>query len=318
MKKIIILNTREIYGGTIVLSLLCKLLCKHGYDAKVLYVHAFPNLQNKKWRFWIKWAYYSFIYRLKKILFWIFKGTVLKTLPLFSCFEYIPIKNVPEKYTPFYNKNNVIVVYPEVVSGNILNAKHVVRWLLFNHKWEDLSNAISPSDLIICYRTIFNDWALNPEGYELKLNYFNSELYRQYNFEERKGNCYIIRKGRNRIDLPNYFDGPIIDYGMSESEIVRILNRCKYCYSYDTQTYYTTIASVCGCIPIVMLEKGKTKADYLGENESHKKGIAYGDASDEIRWAISSRQDLLDSLDYTSINDYNIKKFIGIIQKKFS
>lgn len=317
MKKIIIVNTRNLYGGTIALSLLSKLLRDKGYDSKVLYIHDFPSVYTKAWRFWCKWLVYSIKYRVKKLLYLLLKNTSFGSHKIFSCFDYIPIKDVKEKYLPFYNRNNTIVIYPEVVSGNILRAKHVVRWLLFYHNWNDKKDAYNLDDLIVCYRRKFNDWILNPHGYELKLNFFDKEMYRQYNFGERTGNCYILRKGACRKDLPEEFDGPVIDYGISEKEIVRIFNHCKYCYSYDTQTFYTKIAAVCGCIPVVVLEPGKTKADYLSESEMNIEGVAYGNTKEEVERAIASRQDLLESLDYSNKNNFNIENFIELLIGRF-
>lgn len=317
MKNILIVNSRNIYGGTIALSLLCKLLCEKGFNAKVLYVHNFPTVYTRVGIFWLKWLVYSIKFRVKEFLYLLLKNTSLGTHRIFSCFDYIPIKDVKEKYLPFYNRNNTIVIYPEVVSGNILNAKYVVRWLLYYHNWNDKKNAYNLDDLIVCYRKKFNDWALNPHGYELKLNFFDKEIYRQYNFEERVGNCYILRKGAGRKDLPTEFDGPVIDYGMSEKEIVRILNSCKYCYSYDTQTFYTKIAAVCGCIPVVVLEPDKNKSDYLSESEMNIEGIAYGNTKEEIEWAMTTRDKLLESLDYFNKNDLNIENFIELLKERF-
>lgn len=317
MKKIIILNSRNIYGGTIVLSLLGKLLTEKGFEAKVLYVHDFPSVYTKEWRFWLKWLIYAIKHRVKEVLYLFFKNTSLESLPFFSCFQYVPIKDVKEKYLPFYNRNNTIVIYPEVVSGNILRAKQVVRWLLYYHNWKDKKNAYGVDDLVICYRKKFNDWILNPHGYELKLNFFDREMYRQYNFEERTGNCYILRKGAGRKDLPKEFDGPVIDYGMSEKEIVRIFNNSKYCYSYDTHTFYVRIAAVCGCVPIVILEPGKRKSDYLSELEINIEGVAYGNTKEEIERAIATRHNLLESLDYSNKNDSNIENFIELLKERF-
>ncbi len=318
MKNIIIMNSRNLFGGTIVLSLLCRLLDEKGYNAKILFVHDFPTVYTTEWKFWIKWFIYSLKYRLKELLYKILQNTRFGKIPIFSSFEYIPIKDIKEKYLPFYDKKNTIVIYPEVVSGNLLKAKNVVRWLLYHHNWENIENAYDLDDLFICYRKVFNDWRLNPEGNELRLNFFNGEMYRQYNHGVRSGNCYIIRKGRGREDLPKEFDGPVIDYGMSEKEIVSILNSCIYCYSYDTQTFYTKIAAVCGCVPIVMLEPGKTKEDYLAQSEISIKGIAYGNSADEIERAIATRNDLLESLNYDELNDININRFIDLLIKRFN
>ena len=219
---------------------------------------------------------------------------------------------------PFFSKSHTIVVYPEVFYGNFLNAHHVVRWLLYHYKFSDDPKAYNKNDLFIAFRKVFNDYRLNPEEKVVTLSYFNRKLYCQYNFGERKENCYLIRKGRNRKDLPTSFDGPVIDFGMSEEQIVAILNEHKYCFLYDTQTFYGKIAAVCGCIPIVICEPGKTKRDYLSKEECENSyGIAYANTEEEIQLAISTRQQLIEKLKFDSWNDVNIKKFIKYIDEKF-
>lgn len=318
MKQIIIINTRKLYGGTIVLKLLCKLLQEHGIQAKIFFVHDLPNKPVNKFVFWYQWLTYTLKYYIKKIIYKCFKESdYIKNHAKFQLFSYIPLNDIKEKYLPFYNKNNSIIIYPEVVYGNFMNAKNVVRYLLYHYKWSKDKNAYGVNDKFICFRHIFNDWELNPEGWESRINFFDSDLYKQYNFKNRKGNCYILRKGRNRIDLPEKFDGPIIDFGMNDYEIVKIFNSCKYCYSYDTQTFYTSIAAVCGCIPIIIMEPNKEKKDYLGEDELDAFGIAYSDDEIEIEKALRTRNKLIKSLDFKDQNEKSIESFIEFLKMNF-
>ena len=220
-----------------------------------------------------------------------------------------------EKIIPYTSKNT-IVVYSEGVYGNPLRAKNVVRWFLYHNRFPNNPEAYGKDDLVFSYREIFNDYNLNPLCRLLTLNYFDKDLYKQTNFGERTGVCYIIRKGKNRPDLPKHFDGPIID-NLTETEKVAILNKCKICYDYDTQTFYSTIAAVCGCIPIVVMEQGKSKSDYLGEGDSDY-GRAYGDSPEEIERAIKTRQRCLQMLDFEESNQENVDFFIKTISEYFA
>ena len=103
---------------------------------------------------------------------------------------------------------------------------------------------------------------------------------------------------------------------MPEDEIVSIFNNSKYCYFYDTQTYYSVIAAVCGCIPIIVLEPNKSISDYLSPNERHL-GRAYGDSSEQLQYAIDTRDQLIKSLDYREHNEENITKFISLVSSSF-
>jgi hypothetical protein len=227
------------------------------------------------------------------------------------------VKGCKRQYHPFFNKKNSIVIYPEVVFGNPLDADNVVRWLLNKTKYKDIPNAYFTTDLFIAYRDVFNDVDLNPNKYILNQLYFNLELYNRYNYGERKGKCYIIRKGAKRPDLPSSFDGPVIDK-LPEKEKVRLFNVCEYCYSYDTQTAYTSIAAICGCISIVVPEPGKSREDYRGEGDSPGYGIAYGDNKEEIEWALSTVDKLAESIDHTESNIKNAMYLIEILNKHFN
>ena len=61
---------------------------------------------------------------------------------------------------------------------------------------------------------------------------------------------------------------------------------------YDMQTAYASIAALCGCIPISVLEPGKKKSDYIGKDDPEPFGRAFGDAPEEIEYAIRTREAL--------------------------
>ncbi len=316
-KNVIIVTSQGKGGGHIALALLCRLLIDRGVDAKVYYVHDFPGHGvDPRW-FW-KRCLKTAVNRCCELMGW--KRVFEKEPPIEfespDC-DYHPLGKLPEKIFPFFNKKNTVVVYPEVVYGNFLKARHVVRWLLYKNRYEGVEGAFGPDDLVVCYRQIFNDWNLNPEGYEVRLAHFDTQMYRQYNFGERAEKCYLLRKGRSRADLPETFDGPVIDYGMYEKDVVEILNSHKYCYLYDTQTFYAKIAAVCGCIPVVVPEPGKTRADYVGPTDPQVFGVAYGDSEEEIRYALETRDTLIRSLDYSRMNAAGIDTFINAVEAKF-
>ena len=176
-KRIIIVNSHAIFGGTIVLSTLCKLLRERGIDARIFYVHDFPSENTDMRRYWYEWCKYSVKYHILSLLYRLLKGTQYVDSPRFRAFEYVPVKGTKEQYFPFFSKKNTIVVYPEVVYGNFLHAKNVVRWLLYHYKWPNDTKAYSKDDLFICYREVFNDLTLNPKGYEVQITHFDSDLY---------------------------------------------------------------------------------------------------------------------------------------------
>lgn len=317
-KKIIIVRPRCYAGGTLVLSELCKVLRQKGYDAKIFYILREPQKDtNMKvfWRVWFNKMVRDILYPIILFFFGWMKTERIKTYRQYMWDTHPRIKT---KWTPFFDKENTIVVYPEKIYGNFLHAKHVVRWLLYYNPFPDDPNAYGKDDLVIAFREVFNDKRLNPKGYVVQVNSFDTNLYRQYNFGPRKGNCYIVRKGGNRKDLPKKFDGQVID-NLPEIEKVEVFNQCEYCYSYDLQTAYSKIASLCGCKSIVVLEPGKTKEDYYSKDEIENGllGVAYGNTPKELKRAENTRQKMIDTLDASEKNSINVDRFIDIIQKTF-
>ena len=314
--KFVIVSPPQASGGSIVLHLLCKLLAEKGYDARIVRIGP-HSLQNTS-KFYFLWKYIGFQLedKVKELTYRFFSHTdyIKNHKGRYAWYAYYPVKGCKRKWLPFVD-DDTIVVYPEIVWGNILGAKHIVRWILgaSPHAFMDGVGGYEDTDVFICYREIFNVQELNPEKKTVCLHNFDYDLYRQTNFGTRDGICYIIRKGSTRSDLPKTFDGPIID-DMNEREIVEVFNRCEYCLSYDTQTFYTTIAAVCGCLPIVMLEPGKTKSDYVGADD-HTWGISYGNSPEEISFARATRGELLHKIQAFRLqNENNINNFLKICQ----
>lgn len=313
-KRILIANFLPVYGGTLVLSTLCSILRNLGYDARLI-IRNFNHYGKKPSliKSSIKAVQINLFLILLRLPFipkrYLTRIDTVVTRPNIK-------DGIKYKILSPINKKDYIIIYPEVIWGNPFRIKNVVRWLLYHHKYYEDKNTFDKDDYFISYRKIFNDPILNPRLNTLLISNFDKSLYRQYNYSERKGNCYIVRKGINREDLPAQFDGPIFNNNMSDEEFVKILNECKYCYSYDTQTFYCSIAAVCGCIPIVILEPGKEISDYLTPDEKHY-GVAYGNTLEQIEYAISTREKLIESLDFDEQNKVNVLNFIKDLEKHF-
>lgn len=286
--KYVIVSLRQTCGGPIALHALCKHIQDMGYDASVFYVPANMRYVKGQKALWLlRWIKYTVKDAVKYTMARFAVGELGKSNAYQQCYILPPVRGCKRKYVPFVGKN-VIVVYPETIHGNFLHASKVVRWLLYHHDYpQEVCDAYSENDLFVAYRDVFNDKELNPEGFTVQTPYFDMDLYKRYNYGERKGKCYIIRKGTQRPDLPAEFDGVIID-GLPEKEIVRIFNECEYCISYDTQTSYSEIAAICGCVSVIIPEKGKRKEDYR-PNDEPTNGIAWGFSENEISRAVKTQ-----------------------------
>lgn len=309
--KFVICSGRQFWGGTIVAHYLCKLLEERGYSAAI-----YLNLPYRENRFLFFISYLRFLWRD----FWgnvytrLFPNTEY-AMRHYTGYIHFPVKGCKRKYWPVVD-DDTVVVYTETMRRNPLHAKNVVRWFLFYNRFPGDTHWYNPGDLFFSYRKEFNDPKLNPEGRLLKIFHFDSDLYKQTNFGERHGNCYVVRKGSSRSDLPKSFDGPVID-NLRETEKVKILNQCERCYLYDTQTFYASIAALCGCIPIVVPEPGKTKKDYV-KDDDYIPGVAYGDTPEEIDYAVQTRDAVAQGIaDQLHENDANVSNFIETCKQYF-
>ena len=221
------------------------------------------------------------------------------------------IKTNNSIFSKFYDNDfpiddNCVVIYCEGTTGNPLNATNVVRWML------------SKLGQNVPYTRV-NTWGKNELVY-----YFNSEekiannsdklgnLYKMlniiyihpsvknYNLKSRKGTCFTYRKqllthGKKTINIhpPNSFE---ITRKHKQLECIKIFNKHTYFISYDSITFLSVIAALCGCVSIVKKVSGLSKQDWLnttaacaylkesGENTLY--GIAYG--RDDLQNAIKT------------------------------
>jgi hypothetical protein len=182
--------------------------------------------------------------------------------------------------------DNTIVIYPETITGNPLNCKNVVRWVLLELGIE------MPSDQ-------YKNWNQNSLIYFWEpRDKINSKILRYHWINPifinknlvRDKTCYLIKKGRlihkNRTDIhPN--NSICIDE-LSLEEIAEIFNQSVYFYCYDPKTMYIIFAIFCGCIPVIYPIENMSKTEYLEQSIFKKDGIfydrgfSYGDSPDDI------------------------------------
>lgn len=305
--RYIIVSPRQAWGGAIALHALCKYLGELGYEASILYVKDMNYKKGHRIIFWLKYIVYTLqdIYMYSKVK--LFGEKRYAHNKKYVGYINEPVKGCKRCLWPLAGKND-IVVYPEIAYGNFTGANYVVRWLLYYKKYEN--EAYNKNDMFVAYRDIFNDIELNPVRRLLNVSYFDLQTYKHYNFGERNGKCYIIRKGRNRLDLPKKFDGPIID-DLLEEEKVRLFNESKYCISYDTQTAYSRLSAYCGCISVVIPEEGKCREDYRPNEISY--GVAFGFDDKEIDYAISTRNKLSEL--YSRKNEESKQNVVNFVEQ---
>jgi hypothetical protein len=248
-------------GGVIVLHQLCDLLNQQGHDAK-LWIYKKPIFDKKR----------PFLSLAK-----IFKYKTRKRFKTHHSFN-TPIAKASDL-------ENAIVIYPEIIDGNPLNAKHVVRWLLHKPGFHSGRINYGNDELIFGYgKECSGSGIIIDDSNLLVLRYIMSDVYKQKNFEKRSGSCYMVRKG---IDKPFVHDEDAICVDTyTHEELSEIFNKVERFISYDPYTYYTTYASLCGCDSIVIPDDTVSKEQWHPK-EADRYGIAYG--LDDITYSKESK-----------------------------
>jgi predicted O-linked N-acetylglucosamine transferase (SPINDLY family) len=205
--------------------------------------------------------------------------------------------NIFDKYATETDVNEkTIVVYPEVVFGNPLNAKYVARWILCElgiHCPHDIYKTWGKDDFVYHHGTYNTE--KDVKNYNILAPLYLNSVFKNHG-RSRNGYCHIIRKGHKFHKPLKYIHPPdslFLDDNLSQEILSEVFNVKEYLISYDPYSYNNFFAALCGCIPIIVPIAGTTKKGWLKSSslsiileefgEHELKGIAYG--TEEIEYA---------------------------------
>lgn len=226
-------------------------------------------------------------------------------------------KNIKMITTEVYeNLNDAIVVYPESWYGNYLNAPNVVRWILGppDKSYTESGNiggfsydSWGENDIWFWYNDMYKSKSFNSFNKDMNNDLNLTEFYRDIFFdrnEERMINCWTLRKSNGKIypndyihdpsdlffgDIDKSLPNPDFDIAGNYKKLAEIFNKTKRFYSYDTYTFVSIQAVMCGADSIVVPSSGLDKKDFYKGSE-FSKYISYG--LDDIENAKSIRNEL--------------------------
>lgn len=174
--------------------------------------------------------------------------------------------------------NDGIAIYPEVTCGNPFHSDRVMRWILYNVRtYGDFGN-YGIRDLIYKYAKHFKLRNEQEVQGELRAVELNLDIFKD-NRLERSGSCYLIKKENNKHQTHPADSIMLDDYpnkGGNEY-LAEIFNQCEIFYAYDTATWLSVMASLCGCLSLVMPNEGVKAEDWHSGFPYFKYGIAYGE-----------------------------------------
>jgi hypothetical protein len=177
-----------------------------------------------------------------------------------------------------------IVIYPEIISGNPLMAKNVVRWVL--NKVGVIGgnkDTWSEKDKVFYYSKQFCEDKNKCNilfCFDSRIDYFYSEKT-----VKDIDNVVLFYKGRNySIDTNRHPKNSIIldMYVHSMPMVKDILSRAKNFFTYDTDTYYSVVAMLCGCNSFVIKRDGLDADNFFDERELLRYGVSYDGKKTDI------------------------------------
>jgi hypothetical protein len=155
---------------------------------------------------------------------------------------------------PIGHNPDAIVIYPEVITNNPLNAKKVVRYLLNKEAAID-GKPIEwgANDFPMAYSKLYKDCDT--------LFYPIADIDTVNRNETREYNSYYVGKGNKYnicLPLPGCQE---ITTSTPREEFIDILNKSKILFTYDTLTSTNLDAALCGAIPYFLLKPPENLKD---------------------------------------------------------
>lgn len=182
---------------------------------------------------------------------------------------------------------NYIVIYPEVVYGNPLGAKNVVRWLLHNPGFHTGKIKYGEGELYFRFASCFEHFSWKGSKLSerfMKIIYVPTEYYNLEGVaQQRSGTAYCLRKGKGKKITHDLSNSICID-GMSHQKISGIFKKVKRFISYDPYTLYFRLALLCGCEVVVVPQNGMSVDEWMPDI-SDRHGMAYGNSQKQLKFA---------------------------------
>jgi hypothetical protein len=202
---------------------------------------------------------------------------------------------------------DTIVIYPEMILTNPIQAKRIVRWVLYG---AHLYDSYDPTETMY----YFSPFCQNHLPKKL-LQCFHVPPNLCFPTEPRtEESCFVLKKGYKSSWVRDHFyanhpTGFDLSSLRQHSEIIEVLKKTKYFHCYDPASFVIIMALLCGCIVIQHpYIEGQTREQWehsLGFDVIGKiKGLAYGDedlsyAESTIHEAPEYFQKLFDFADST-------------------
>lgn len=164
-----------------------------------------------------------------------------------------------------FDNKDFVAIYPEIVNGNPMEARHIVRYLLnepgvMSNGLEPSPTSFDPQDKLYVFSELFNTVGAD-EDHHLFLPILDINLFKDEKRRVRPHKCVFVGKGDDLSFHPK--DSIPIDRNLAQDQahLADFLNSCEVMYAYDPVSAMYEIARLCGC-RIVLFNPKYSKEEF--------------------------------------------------------
>lgn len=210
-------------------------------------------------------------------------------------------------------REDSIVIYPEITLGNPMGAINVVRWLLYKPGEKD-PYRFTEGEMFFRVNPMFDLPEITGGATDLAIPRIDP-VYRNENRPDRKGACYMVRKGKDKPRIPETADAICID-GMNHAQVADVMNSCEIFYTYDEATMFSHYAVLCGCDSVVVPGFYDNREQWAEEHDFFRHGIAYGvDDLPHARATAHKVAELLAAKEQEGVE--MVRNFVALTRERF-
>jgi len=216
-----------------------------------------------------------------------------------------------DKQSLEYIRNDGIVVYPEIIDGNPLQFRNVVRWDLAPPIYDYL-----PTDTVFVYGKILQSKSVGKHLLEI---YYIEDFFNLPEHERRILKVFWVGKSPTTPRVPETTGCVEITYAApsTRTALASLLKSSSILYTYDNFTGLILEARLCGCPVVVIPSNQITIEDTRYRHPFGNEGLfIYGDNYTEssLRHGIENIRRRFDEFKVTTEKSY-IENFIEVTQK---
>jgi hypothetical protein len=210
-------------GGIMVLHDLCEALNRCGYQAGMVFLHG-GNAADQNYSYAV--SNHPSLYR--------------------DGGSYHYYQDEPEAYQAILSGT---VVYPDLITGNPLGAKSVVRYVL------NFNEADFPGDFVLGFSGIYSKYASH-----VLFRPFHHPAFSDHgtaHWRDRTLDLTYIGKGSSFTECHRISNTLLVerDYPRDKEQLALLLRQCRFFYTWDCVSATNIDALICGAVPVLLHDK---------------------------------------------------------------